>query len=132
VAIINLFEQEVHEIREVHRVEHFVDPSQPACIVLVRFVLWYGAARKIPQSAEQSQKQLKEWKRLCGSLSQFYPGKDFSFMKKFHNAGEHVHTVGFAFGGWELASTNSFEILNKFMKATVRQHTNYKEYEKQV
>ena len=130
--MINLFEQEVHEIGEVHGVDNFVDPSQPACIVLVRFVLWYGAARKIPQSAEQSHKQLKEWKLLCGSLSQFYPGKDFSFMKKFHNAGDHVHTVGFAFGCWELASTNPFEILNKIMKATVREHSNYKEYDKQV
>lgn len=131
LAIVNLFEQEVHEIR-TNANDDFVDPCEAASIVLIKFALWYGAARRLPQSPDQAQKQLNAWQSFSDSLADLYPNKDWSHVKKFHNAGHHVHTVGFGFGCWELASTNPFEVMNKFMKNVAAHHTNRKAYEKQV
>jgi hypothetical protein len=130
MAMANLFEKEVHQLRR--RDPEYADPSCSACIVLVAFALWYGTARRIPQSVGQSAKQLARWEVLCSSLEDLYPLKDWSSTKKFHNAGHHVHTLGFAIGSWELASTNVYEVMNKFMKAEAAQHTNRKAYAKQV
>lgn len=130
--MMNLFEQEVHEVRETTGNKDFADPSHAACIIMLRFSLWYGAARRIPQSSTQAALQLSRWDELCQALQDLYPEKDWSHVKKFHNAGHHVHSVGFAFGCWELASTNMFEVMNKFMKRVATNQTNRKQYEKQV
>ena len=44
----------------------------------------------------------------------------------------HVHTIGWAIGGWELASTNMFEIFNKHEKKLVLHHSNRKTFERQI
>lgn len=130
MAFACLFEQEMFEAKQQGKT--IADPSTSACIVLVLFILWYGSARRIPQNASQCSLQLERFQRLHDSLQALYPQKDWSFTKKYHNMGHHVHTIGFALGGWELASTNTFEMENKYMKHVAAFHTNRKEYSKQV
>lgn len=132
LAMATLFEQEMHEANQDSNLKISADPSTSACIVMVLFVLWYGSARRVPQSAALSMLQLQRFDSLHSALEMLYPEKDWSFTKKYHNMGHHVHPVGFALGGWELASTNVFEMENKFMKHVASFHTNRKDYHTQV
>ena len=61
-----------------------------------------------------------------------YPDKDWSYVKKFHNMLEHVHSIGAVVGGWELVSTNVFEIMNKIEKHIALHRTNKKGIDEQV
>ena len=63
---------------------------------------------------------------LARGMADLYPEKKYDQSKKFHNMLMHVHTVPFAAGGWELLSTNLFELMNKLQKAVVLFHTNKK------
>lgn len=76
--------------------------------------------------------QLERWHELHRALHDLFPNKDWSYVKKYHNGSHHVHTIGFAVGGWELASTNMFEVYNKLEKKIVLGNTNRKSFEKQV
>ncbi len=75
---------------------------------------------------------MTKWDHLNQCLQDLFPNKDWSFVKKYHNGAHHVHTIGWAVGGWELVSTNMFEILNKLEKKLVLHHSNRKQFEKQV
>lgn len=128
----NLFEQEVDEARKSSGIDDLLDPSESDCIALIRFAQWYGTARRLPCSAAQAVKQQEAWNVFHTTFQSLFPGKNWSCTKKYHNGAYHVHTIGFAFGGWELVSTNLFEVFNKFMKRVVRDQTNRKAIAKQV
>ena len=66
------------------------------------------------------------------ALQRLLSEKDNSRKKKYHNMLKHVLTVAFAAGGWELLSTNLFEIANKIEKAVILFHTNRKGMAKQL
>ena len=51
LALANLFTREAQEASRVAGIE-LTDPSESMCITLVHWALWYGAARRIPQSLE--------------------------------------------------------------------------------
>ncbi len=76
--------------------------------------------------------QVERWRQFDECLSQLWPDKDMSAVKKYHNGAHHVHTIGWALGGWELASTNMFEIFNKLEKKLVLHRSNRKNFQKQV
>jgi len=58
LALANLFTREAQEASRVAGIE-LTDPSESMCITLVHWALWYGAARRIPQSLEQSKLQVE-------------------------------------------------------------------------
>jgi len=76
--------------------------------------------------------QVERWRQFDECLSQLWPEKDMSAVKKYHNGAHHVHTIGWALGGWELASTNMFEIFNKLEKKLVLHRSNRKNFQNQV
>ena len=131
IAIANLFDQELQEARATAGVPLF-DPSIAACTVLILFANWYGCARRIPQTAAVAEDQIQHATRLHQSLERFYPKKYMGNTKKYHNMLDHVHTVGFAVGGWEIISANTFEVANKVQKGVVLHHTNRKNVARQV
>lgn len=132
ISFGDLFHQELAEARRTCGIEQLFDPSVAACTVLVLFSIWYGSARRVPQSLQNARDHEKNAIALHRALQRLYPSRYWGKTKKYHNMHHHVLSVGFAAGGWELVSSNTFELANKVQKDTVQHHTNRKDVASQV